>query len=57
MKKFYVNRKSNIYFLEYMKLKEWMFLDNEFTQIEIINPTLENIELMEKYGLKFVVKG
>ena len=40
-----------------MKLKEWMFLDNEFTQIEIINPTLGNIELMEKYGLKFVVKG
>ena len=40
-----------------MRLKEWMFLDNELKQIEIINPTLENMELMEKYGLKFVVKG
>lgn len=55
---FIVKRKlSKCIFSKYKKLRKWVFLNNDFTQIEILDPTLENIELMEKYDLRFVIKG
>ena len=37
--------------------RDWMFFDNELVNIEIAKPTLENIEMMKRLGLDYVVKG
>lgn len=37
--------------------KDWMFFDNDLVNIEIATPTLENIEMMKRLGLDYVVKG
>ena len=37
--------------------KDWMFFDNDLVNIEIASPTLDNIEMMKRLGLDYVVKG
>lgn len=37
--------------------RDWMFFDNELINIEIASPTLDNIEMMKRFGLEYVVKG
>lgn len=41
----------------YRHLKDWLFINNDFTHLEILPPTLDNISLMKEFGLTFVVKG
>ncbi len=52
-------RRKSIYSVidSYLGFKDWMFFNNEGTQIEILKPTLDALEMMQKYGLCFVVKG
>lgn len=37
--------------------KDWMFFDNEISNIEILEPTIDNLQLMTNYNYTFVVKG
>ena len=52
-------RKKYVYSVleAYRNYKNWMFFDNDLTQIEILPPKLETLEMMKKYDLSFVVKG
>lgn len=37
--------------------KDWMFLNNDLTHIEILPPKLETLTIMKQYEMCFVVKG
>jgi hypothetical protein len=55
---FKVKRKPSYAVIDaYRNYKDWMFLDNDFTHIEILPPTLENLEMMQEFGLTYVIKG
>lgn len=41
----------------YKNYKNWMFVNNDFTQIEILPPTLDVLKMMSDYGLTNVIKG
>ena len=41
----------------YIHWKDWMFFNKDMTQIEILPPTLQNLELMYQFGLVYTVKG
>lgn len=49
------------YFFEvleaYKHYHDWMFFDCNLTQLEILEPTLGNLELMQNFKLTYVVKG
>lgn len=37
--------------------KDWLFLDSEMGMMEILPPTLDNLNLMREYSLFFILKG
>ena len=53
---FRVKRKSLKVIDAYKNYKNWMFVDNDFTQIEILPPTLDVLKMMSDYGLTYVIK-
>lgn len=57
--KFKYLKKSPYDYLDALKnfKKTWMFLDNDIKQIEIIEPTIENLKMMKDFKMHFVVKG
>lgn len=53
-----VRRKSKYSLIDsYQSFRNWMFINSDCTQIEILSPTLNGLEMMNKYGLTYVVKG
>ena len=37
--------------------KDWMFISRDMVDVEILSPTLSNLEMMKEYNMAFVVKG
>lgn len=54
-----VRSKSFLYdILEPIKhCKDWMFTDIYISRIEILSPTLDNLNIMKEYNMLWVVKG
>ena len=58
MKRFKIRRVDSFDIARYISFtKMWMFISKDFNQIEICDPTLENIEFMSRNGFKYVIKG
>ena len=57
-KKAKIHRKHFYDVLESIKhYKDWMFLNNDLTHIEILKPDISTLHIMKQYGMCFVVKG
>ena len=41
----------------YRHYHDWMFFNKELTQLEILEPTIGNLEMMQDFKLTYVVKG
>ena len=52
-----INTKYNTVLRSIKHLKDWMFVNNELTSVEILPPTLDNITMMKEYNNTFVLKG
>ena len=52
-------RKKHYYELldNYKHYKDWMFINNDITNVEILSPDISTIKMMIQYDMKFVVKG
>ena len=57
-KKAKIQKKYYFFILEsIIHYKDWMFLNNDLTHIEILPPKLETLTMMKQYNMCFVVKG
>ena len=58
MSRYKVRKKTYYDILENIRgIKGWMFFDHDITEVEILEPTIENLSLMREYNFIFVVKG